>query len=99
LDRCRRRGSGTSGGIHCFRFRCSNFGPGGRDRQGNWADAGRARCPDRCELDLNLGQGYVGPRESIHLRRTAGECAADAPIQSDRFIRAQAICVGLLEMP
>jgi hypothetical protein len=73
---------------------------GGRERQGNWANAGGCtRCPGRCKLGPNLGQGYIGPRESVWLRRTANEYTANAPVWSDQFGHAQTICTGPLEMP
>jgi hypothetical protein len=71
---------------------------GRRDRQGNWADAGRhTRYPGRCKLGPNLVHGC--PCESVWLRRTAGECEADAPVRSDRFGHAQDVYIGLVKMP
>jgi hypothetical protein len=50
----------------------------------NWADAGgRARCPGRRKLALNLSRGWVEPDASVWMRRTAGACAATSRIRSN----------------
>jgi hypothetical protein len=71
---------------------------GGRDRQGNWAEAGRhTRYPGRCKLGPNLV--HRCPCESVRLRRTAEECEADALVRLDRFGHARNVYIGPVEMP
>jgi hypothetical protein len=55
---------------------------------------GRVRCPGRCNIGPNLGQGWVKPDGSVRMRRTAGEGVGDALVRSDQIGRPWADANG-----
>jgi hypothetical protein len=58
-------------------------------REGPWSSrevkGGRTHCPSRRIGVPNLGNGWVGLHELVHLGRPAGACMTSPPIRTNRF--------------